>query len=276
MKSLPILCLLALGSGSAEASPDIWNVPDGPAPAVYAALYVQLPPTTTPHSRVPLEIRSASQQAVELSAEDLIVYGPEQLNDPSSLEAGSPEELVLRFISALEAPKGYDDYFRGVRLAPPLPLSQMSLGDVMQWQVAAGARRNGYKPKSVAVGSYQVITSTLSGVARALELDPAIPFDAATQDRIGLHLLYTRGFGDFLEGRLSLEDMGNSLAREWAGLPILSGPDAGKSAYWRDGVNRALVSPSVFRAVLAEAKALADLPDGLGSPPLIILSEESR
>lgn len=276
IKSLALMSLLAASPVSAEAPTDIWSVSHHPAPAQFAALFMQLPSEYQPGSPARLTIRSDSEKTADDAQAELTFFGPDDLKAPSTLVPGSPEELVLRFISALEAPQGYNDYFRGVRLAPPLPLTEMTLGDVMSWQVSAGARRNGYKPASVAVGNYQVITSTLAGVVRALNLDPGAPFDAGTQDKIGLHLLYARGFGDFLTGRVSIEAMGNALAREWAGLPMLDGPDAGKSAYWRDGVNRHLVSPAVFRAVLEEALALASMPHGQDRPPLIILSQEDR
>ncbi len=42
-----------------------------------------------------------------------------------------------------------------------------------------------------------------------------------------------------MEGKLSLENFANNLAHEWAGLPLITGPNAGKSAYDGDGLNKA-------------------------------------
>lgn len=273
LRSSCVALILSCAAASAATVPDLWSSPQSPAATVeLAALFTPLPSPARITASAPLSIRSASQAIHE----DLTFYGPDQLaaSSPSSLKPGSPEELVLQFISALEAPRGYNDYFRGVRLPPPQPITQMPLGEVMAWQAVAGKRRAGYKPASVAVGGYQVITSTLARVADKIGLDPALPFDAAMQDKIGLHLLYARGFGAFLDGEISLETMGNNLAREWAALPCLSGPDAGKSAYWRDGVNRALVSTDVLRAVLEEALALSKSPADSGETPLIVLTQQ--
>lgn len=273
LRSSVVALILSCVSASAATMPDLWSSPQSaPATVELAALFTPLP---SPARTVPgahLAIRSASQAIHD----DLTFFGPDQLaaSSPSTLKAGSPEELVLRFIAALEAPKGYDDYFRGVRLPPPRPITQMPLGEVMAWQAVAGQRRAGYKPASVAVGNYQVIKSTLARVAEKIGLDPALPFDASMQDKIGLHLLYARGFGAFLSGEITLETMGNNLAHEWAALPCLSGPDAGKSAYWRDGVNRALVSTAVLRSVLEEALALSKNPVGGSENPLIVLNQQ--
>lgn len=246
---------LAVGSSFLLIDPawsaplSLWEADNATASSEAVVLYAAVRASQAHRARSS-GIRSVSAKDIY---ENMAFFGLDQLAAPSSLESGSPEELVLRFVSALEAPNGYDDYFRGVRLPPPLPLSQMTLGDVMAWQVDAGQRRQGYKPASVAVGNYQVITDTMNRVVRKLGLDLTESFDAPMQDRIGLHLLYGRGFGEFLTGAISPEQFANNLAHEWAALPLLSGPDAGKSAYWRDGVNKALVSAPVFRAVLAEA-----------------------
>lgn len=271
-RTLAAFLVVLAGSPAFGGSLDsLWDTPSAPADPAFAALFETLPVIKTSARAKPLVIRSTSEEIYQ----DLTFFGPDQLAipSPSSLKPGSPEELILRFISALEAPKGYDDYFRGVRLPPPRPITQMALGEVMAWQVVAGKRRAGYKPASVAVGNYQVITDTLARVADKIGLDRSLPFAPPMQDQIGLHLLYARGFGAFLKGEISLETMGNNLAHEWAALPMLSGPDTGKSAYWRDGVNNALTTPKAFRAILEEARLLAEQPAEDGETPLIVLAQ---
>jgi hypothetical protein len=44
----------------------------------------------------------------------------------------------------------------------------------------------------------------------------------------------------YLEGRTTLEQFGNSLAKEWASLPVVAGKKKGRSFYAGDGLNKSL------------------------------------
>lgn len=147
---------------------------------------------------------------------------------------------LLDLIGRAEAPQGYDQVFGGSRLAPPRPITTMTVAEVLAWQdrsVAAGSA-------SSAAGRYQIIRKTLRDIVRAGVLSPNETFSPAAQDRAAEYLLKRRGLDDYRAGRISRDRFGDRLAQEWAGLPVVTGPRAGNSYYAGDGLNSATVGVS--------------------------------
>ncbi len=148
-------------------------------------------------------------------------------------------DALLGLIRSAETSKGYEDFYDGSKLAPPKPVTQMTVREVQEWQrrsVNAGSA-------SSAVGGYQIIRKTLNGVVDDLGLSGDELFDTELQDRMGLHLMAGRGYNDWVAGDITDEQFGNNLAKEWAGLPVISGNNAGRSYYDGDGLNASTVQP---------------------------------
>ena len=141
----------------------------------------------------------------------------------------------------------------------PAKLSAMTIAEVLGWQDSIDARY-----KSEAAGRYQIMEDTLRGLYRSAGMTGADLFDRAGQDRLATELLRRRGLDMFLDGRLSAEAFANNLAREWASLPMVSGPKKGRSYYDGDGLNKAGVDVAPFmaavRAIKAAPKPVADNP----------------
>lgn len=138
---------------------------------------------------------------------------------------------LLSFIRGAETSRGYEDYYRGSRLAPPKPVTTMTVNEVIAWQnesVRAGS-------KSSAVGGYQFIRGTLKGLVSETGLTGEELFDASLQDRLGTQLLKRRGFDAWQSGKLSDDAFMDNLANEWAALPTRNG----RSRYAGDGLNAA-------------------------------------
>jgi hypothetical protein len=74
-----------------------------------------------------------------------------------------------------------------------------------------------------------------------------------------VQLLNRRGLKRYLAGAISAEKFANALAREWASLPVVTGPNAGRSFYAGDGLNKSHVSVDAFMAAVRAVKA-APLP----------------
>ena len=145
---------------------------------------------------------------------------------------------ILDLIGSAEAPQGYDQVYGGTRLNPPRRITTMTVGEVLAWQrqsVAAGSR-------SSAAGKYQIIRKTLQSLVDQGHVSTSDRFDADTQDRLAVVLMRRRGLDRFEDGSLSAEGFANQLAREWAGLPVATGPRAGGSYYGGDGLNKSTVS----------------------------------
>lgn len=173
-------------------------------------------------------------------------------------------KLLLDFIGKHEAPRGYTDYYRGVSFAPPRPLTEMTVDEVLDWQ----RRANPPGPGTAAAGKYQIIEQTLQGLKSSMGLTGAERFDADLQDRMAMKLLKGRGWQKFEAGSISAETFANNIAKEWASMPCVSGPKKGRSYYDGDGVNSALCSADEFLRVVTESGLKASVQSPLGTAPV--------
>lgn len=161
-------------------------------------------------------------------------------------------DSLLRFISAEEAPKGYNQVFSGSKLDLPKPLTSMTIGEVVEWQAAnraAGA-------ESGAAGRYQFMPDTLLETADRLGMGRDTVFSPETQDRLAADLLDQAGYNQFVSGAIPVETFANRVAGRWAALPMLSGDNEGLSAHHGVGSNRATTSSAEFRAAVEGARAM--------------------
>jgi hypothetical protein len=148
---------------------------------------------------------------------------------------------LLNLIRGAETSKGYNDYSRYATVAPPKPVTQMTIGEVKAWQRHAARQGS----KSVAIGGYQMITKTFNSVVQEMGLSDDEIFSEATQDSMGTHLLRRRGYDRWAAGEMSDEAFMDNLSMEWAALPRATGPKRGRSHYDRDGLNASRVGLDV-------------------------------
>ncbi|WP_422049734.1 hypothetical protein [Shimia sp.] len=151
----------------------------------------------------------------------------------------STPDALLGLIRGAETSKGYVDFYRGSKIAPPKPVTEMTVSEVRAWQdasVRAGS-------KSSAVGGYQIIRKTMDSLISDLGLTGEELFDEALQDRMGTQLLARRGYNDWVSGKITDSQFGNNLSKEWAGLPMVTGKRSGYSYYDGDGLNKSTVTP---------------------------------
>ncbi|WEK04136.1 MAG: hypothetical protein P0Y65_18435 [Candidatus Devosia phytovorans] len=172
---------------------------------------------------------------------------------------------LLDFIAGPESGGNYNAYY-GNSKNTAVNLTGMTLGDVQAFQ-AKLAKETG----SSAAGRYQFIQGTLRGLMHQHKLSPNTLFTADLQDRLAVSLMEGRGLNSYLNGSISPEVFGSRLAIEWAGLPTLTGPKAGRSHYDGDAIgNKSGVGVSPFMNALLGVKGAA-LPTGgmpvqFGSP----------
>lgn len=151
---------------------------------------------------------------------------------------------ILAHIQRHEAPKGYDQVYGGSRLQPPKPLTQMTVDEVLAWQDASVARGS----KSSAAGGFQIIRKTLRQLKSDMELSGREIFTADLQSAMAYRLLEGRGYSKWKSGAISTERFANNVAHEWASMPLVSGPNRGRSAYAGDGLNSALTNVDAYLA----------------------------
>ena len=153
---------------------------------------------------------------------------------------------ILAVIKDAESNGDYNIVFHGSRIRPPKPITQMTVAEVLDWQdasVAAGSA-------SSAVGAYQIIRKTMRSLISDGTIRRTDRFNRTTQDRAAMGLLRRRGLDSYLAGSLSAEAFGNNLAKEWAGLPVITGPKRGGSYYGGDGLNSATVTLAQMESAL--------------------------
>ena len=154
---------------------------------------------------------------------------------------------MLDFIGSLEAPGGYDVYSHYAAAPPPKPLTKMTVNEVLAWQDRIDARS-----RSEAAGRFQIMEDTLRDyLVPTMGLTGQEKFNADMQNAMAVVLMQRRGWSP--KGTNHVR-MGNALAKEWAALPLLSGPNIGKSAHHKTkgARNRALTTPEQFLAVLQD------------------------
>ena len=175
-------------------------------------------------------------------------------------------DFVRRTEVGTEGRDGYDVIYGFNQDELPKPITKMTVAEVQQAQ-PSWSRRFG----SSATGAYQFMHATLGDLRKELGLRAAQIFDPDLQDRLAYHLLKRRGYELFMGGQISRTEFGDRLAMEWASFPVLRDRTGahrqikrGQSYYAGDGVNKALVGPEAFEAVLDAVKAAGS---GAVQPP---------
>lgn len=163
---------------------------------------------------------------------------------PSPAQAGlelSEADLtrILRLVRHYEAGGDYNTVYQGLERRPPRPLTAMTIEEVIAWQRSLG------RVRSTASGAYQFIRSTLEETAARSGLPLSTRFSENTQDYLAG--LLVQGCA---EDSNNNTQMANCLAGVWAALPLVSGPNQGRSRYEGIAGNRALTTPEVVLAVL--------------------------
>jgi muramidase (phage lysozyme) len=172
-----------------------------------------------------------------------------------------PAAMLLDFIGAKEAPRGYDTVYANHMDRMPKPLTRMTMKEILdqgRWRT----RNFG----SSACGRYQFMDATLRDLAIELDLKAEDVFTPDYQDRLGLHLLRRRGYDRWIKGTLSDGEFMLNLAKEWASFPVpytVKGGSRtvsrGQSFYAGDGLNKSLVSAEAVEKTLVAARDRQDI-----------------
>ena len=147
----------------------------------------------------------------------------------------------------------------------------MTIGEILDYKERIDADSG-----SEALGRYQIVEDTLRGFnnqdpERGKEkplyeragLSTSDLFSPENQDKLAIALINKRGLQSYLAGTMDIYKFGNSFAKEWAGLPVVSGPKTGLSHYDGDGLNSA--KPDNVQNFLAVLRKLTSSATNLNS-----------
>lgn len=155
---------------------------------------------------------------------------------------------LLDLIGSVEAPKGYDQVYGGIRRGdqPPRPITSMTVGEVLDWQDSIDS-----KYMSEAAGRYQIMEDTLRDQVSSGAVSVNQRFDAATQDKIAVSLMNRRGLASYQAGIIGADEFAQNLSKEWASLPAITTDGRGRTAkgqsyYAGDGLNKSHVKQSTI------------------------------
>ncbi len=173
-----------------------------------------------------------------------IVYTSYMQNRRLTVDHATYTQL-LNVIAKAESKGNYNAYF-GNPNNSSINFTGMSIAEVMKWQSDFVQEGNA----SSAVGKYQIIDTTLSGLVRQLAINTNQLFDQPTQDKLAIALLERRGAEDYINNEITRQKFAANLAKEWAGLPSVTGKNPDKSYYASDGLNKSHISVSeVMKAI---------------------------
>jgi muramidase (phage lysozyme) len=143
---------------------------------------------------------------------------------------------LLQLIASAESNDNYNAYFGNASNAS-VDFTKMTIAQVMKWQEAHVQQGN----PSNAVGKYQIISTTLSGLIQRLGIDTNQKFDPSMQDNLAMRLIERRGAEEYVNNKLTRDQFAANLAKEWAGLPKVIGENPSDSYYASDGLNKSRV-----------------------------------
>ena len=177
-------------------------------------------------------------------------------------------EGLLSYIYDHEAKGNYDQWNYGTRIKGKKPLTEMTVREVMDVQ-----RQNLKLPKGqqfTAAGALQIIHGTLAEEVDKGTVSMDDLFDKDTQDRLAVSRLRFRGLDKWQSGKLSTEEFGNNVAKEWASMPVLRDTYRGNKPIRRGqgyygGVS---TNPSNVAARTGEFEAV------LGDPGVVLASND--
>ncbi|RRH74459.1 lysozyme family protein [Falsigemmobacter faecalis] len=274
MKALSLTAIILASSAGFASAEGFWKVPGGLDASVQAAaaLYAA-EPNFNPHKPVSLSGRAPELAALYDGMDERLapmrIYTfsekPEEAHDitkiPTTFLPGSPEDMIVSLIRRFEAGRaGYDSVWNGNKHPLPKKPTEMTVCEVRDWQLAARRIQ-----KSTAIGMYQIVGGTYRRVTEQMNLPCDTLFDAKTQDRIGLALLYGRGWAEFKAGTMKLEDFAYELAGEWAAFPAPYGEHKGFSRHRGIAGNRHLIELPEYLAYLSEIRDLIKSGDAVSS-----------
>lgn len=160
-------------------------------------------------------------------------------------------DSLLQFIKDKESYGGNYNLMARDKASVDRGLTKKTIKQVLQEQA---------KNNNRAAGAYQIIPSTMKLLMKRMKLTGDEVFDEKMQDAMAMELLRHRGLDKVTAGQMTPEDFGNSLAKEWASLPLVTdikNKKAGTSYYQGKSGNVALVSEKEMPVYMGTLSALA-------------------
>lgn len=165
----------------------------------------------------------------------LIGYTIQMQNKQASVDTKTYRPL-LNLIAKAESRGNYNAYF-GNASNNSIDFTSMTIAEVLNWQAEYVKKGS----PSSAVGRYQILNTTLSGLVDRHNISKDQRYDKKTQDELAVKLLERRGSIAYVNKEMSRKEFAANIAKEWASLPKVVGDNPEKSYYHGDGLNESLI-----------------------------------
>jgi uncharacterized protein YcbK (DUF882 family)/muramidase (phage lysozyme) len=151
--------------------------------------------------------------------------------------------------------RGYNETVAyGAYTGGDVELTNMTLDDIDRLQTVM-LRSPDNSLNSSAVGRYQILRKTLRDLRKNMKLSGDEKFTPELQDRLAMELLKGRGLEKWMDGKMSDTAFMDSMAKEWASVPMHNG-----NGYY-DGQRTGVTTGNMlaaFDAVLGRKTAIAE------------------
>lgn len=271
--------IAVLAKAAMATTPNFPFIPGSPIPEfAFAAAGVEAPEPVTKNTNItPVTETGSSGSGGVVSQDDTSESSSTNTqvfdaNNPITAATQSSITPLLDLINSVEsAVYGYDSIVGLVKTwqYPSKKITEMTIGEILDWQDSIDSSVN-----SEAVGRYQIMEDTLRGydngtpakrkpeppfyksLASRAGLSSSDLYSPENQDKLAGALIQLRGLEAYLADKITETQFANNLAHEWAGLPLVSGPNKGLSRYRKVGTNKAAKGKvQEVRRVIREVKA---------------------
>lgn len=149
----------------------------------------------------------------------------------------------------------YSTAYTGMRIKAKKPLTEMTIGEIKEWQKAnlreQASRGIPASKRSSAAGRYQIINTSLGAYQRGAGLRDSDLFSKENQDKMAMAMMMegTYGLKNVKSGKATMNQfIDNILSTQWASVQ----DSRGRGKYDSAGFNKATITPQQSRKAIQD------------------------
>lgn len=156
----------------------------------------------------------------------------------------------------------YSTAFTGMRIKAPKPLTEMTIGEIKEWQRAnineQKSRGLPADKRSSAAGRYQIIYTSMGGYQKGAGLKDSDLFSQENQDKMAMAMMRSGKYGlDAVKAGKATPDqfLDKILSPQWASVQN----SQGRGIHDKAGFNKATITPAQSRRAIQEYLGMSSI-----------------